>query len=130
MLNDHMDVPNILNRFIRKSKIVKNWNECVEIIKNNNGADYKEFNNYEDAKKYYNSYNLIKNGGISYEFKEIILENSNQFKNYSFQPLNKEITNKIIFVDYRIGETREEGNQRVLKELKKKELEKEKLELK
>jgi hypothetical protein len=33
-------------------------------------------------------------------------------------------------VDYRVGKTREEGNIRVLKELKKKELEKEKLELK
>ena len=89
----------------------------------------QEFNNYEDAKKYYDSYNLIKNGGIEYEFKEIN-QNSNQFKNYSFKPLNKENSNKIIFVDYRIGETREEGNIRVLKEIKGKELEKEKLELK
>ena len=56
----------------RKSKIVKNWEECVKIIKDNNGANYQEFNNYLDAKKYYDSYNLIKNGGISYEFKEII----------------------------------------------------------
>ena len=113
----------------RKSKIVKSWEECVKILKENNGANYQEFNNYEDAKKYYDSYNLIKNGGIEYEFKEII-NNPNIFKNYSFKPLNKETCNKIIFVDYRIGETREEGNKRVLKEIKKKELEKEKLELK
>ena len=113
----------------RKSKIVENWEECVKIIKENNGANYNEFNNYSDSKKYYDSYNLIKNGGISYEFKEII-NNPNIFKNYEFKPLNKETSNKIIFVDYRIGETREEGNKRVLKEIKKKELEKEKLELK
>ena len=113
----------------RKSKIVENWEECVKIIKENNGANYNEFNNYSDAKKYYDSYNLIKNGGISYEFKEII-QNSSIFNNYSYKPLNKEITNKIIFVDYRIDETREEGNIRIIKELKKKELEKEKLELK
>ena len=50
----------------RKSKIVKNWEECVKIIKENNGA------NYEDAKKYYDSYNLIKNGRIEYEFKDIM----------------------------------------------------------
>jgi len=114
----------------RKSKIVKNWNECVIIIKDNNGANYEEFNNFDDAKKYYDSYNLIKNGSIEYDFKEFIIENSkNKFKNFEFKPLNKEISNKIIFIDYKIGKTREEGNKRVLKELKKNELEKEKIEL-
>lgn len=117
----------------RKSKIVKKWSEAIMIMKKNNGANYQDFNSFEDAKEYYDSYNRITNGGIEYEFKEIVLNRieKNRFKTYNYKGLNKEGSElpKMIFIDHKKDETLEEGKRRVLREIKKKELEKEQEEL-
>lgn len=110
----------------RKSTIVNSWKDCILIIKSNNGANYEEFNNKEDAKEFYEAYNKIKNGGITYDFKEIKREEKNVFNKLKYKPLNEERNKRVLFIKYIKGETREEGNRRALKELKLKELEEKK----